>query len=382
MAKDARVRIIHIITGLNQGGAEAMLFKILPHLKSRFDIHVVSLMDEGVYGGKIKENDISLNCLYMRRGEFMGGHLLRLRTLLKRIQPDIIQSWMYHSNLIASVVRMLIMSKPAIAWNVRHSISDLSHERSMTRQVIRANRFLSRGVDRIVYNSRISREQHERFGFAPENGLIIPNGIDVNCFIPSIETRWRVRSELGISEDAVVVGHVARMHPMKNHLGFLRVAVNLAKRYIYAHFVLVGNDVTLSSGSLSALIPEEVRGRFHLLGSRTDVSELMSVFDVFCLSSVWGEAFPNVLGEAMATEVPCVTTNVGDCALIIGNTGVVVPPWDEDALLAGIESLLKMSSEKRRKLGERARARIEANYTLRGIVEKYVELYEELALKN
>jgi len=382
MSSGHKVKVVHVITGLNQGGAEAMLLKLLPGLHSRFDVHVISLMDEGVHGDRVEQMGIPLHCLRMKKDGLFGVNVLRLRTLLKKLEPDVIQSWMYHSNLMISVVRMLTRKKSAIAWNVRHSLSDLSREKWMTRQVIRANRFLSKGVDSIVYNSKISRRQHGEFGFVSENALIIPNGIDLNNFSPSFEIRGRVRSELGISEDAFVVGHVARLHPMKNHEGFLRVAVNLAKKHLNAHFILMGCNVTLSSGSLAALIPDEVRCQFHLLGSRSDVSDLMSAMDVFCLSSVWGESFPNVLGEAMASGVPCVATDVGDSAAIIGDTGVVVPPQDEDALTVGIESLLTMSSEERRALGASARARIEANYTLGAIVDQYAAFYEKLMLEK
>ena len=378
MSSDHKMKVVHVITGLNQGGAEAMLLKLLPGLHPRFDVHVISLMDEGVYGDRVKRLGIPLYCLLMRGGGFFGVHVLRLRNLLKKLDPDVIQSWMYHSNLMISVARLLTKKKPAIAWNIRHSLSDLSHEKWMTRQVVRANCFLSKRVDRIVYNSRISYRQHEEFGFASKNALIIPNGIDLKRFCPSSEMRGIVRSKLGISEDAFIVGHVARLHPMKNHEGFLRVAVNLAKKYLHAHFILVGRDVVLANGSLAALVPNEVRCQFHLLGSRRDVSDLMSAFDVFCLSSVWGEAFPNVLGEAMASGVPCIATDVGDSAAIIGDTGIVVSPQDENALATGIENLLKMDPEEHHARSASARARIEANYTLEAILEQYAALYEKL----
>lgn len=382
MNPNRKVKLVNVITGLNQGGAEAMLLKLLPGLHSRFDVHVVSLMDEGVHGERIEQMGITLHCLRMKKGGFPGIYVLRLGLLLKQLAPDVIQSWMYHSNLMVSIVRMLTRGKYVIVWNVRHSLSDLSHEKWMTRQVVRANCFLSRSVPSIVYNSKVACGQHEEFGFSSDNSLIIPNGIDLKSFLPSFERRDRVRSELGIPDESIVIGHVARLHPMKNHEGFLRVAANLAKKNRNVHFILAGRNVTLSSGSLAALVPEELRCQFHLLGAHSDVSDLMSAMDVFCLSSLWGEAFPNVLGEAMASGVPCVATDVGDSSLIVGDTGVVVPPWDEAALAAGIEIFLTMSLEERRALGASARIRIEENFTLAAVIERYAALYGELLAKN
>ena len=158
----------------------------------------------------------------------------------------------------------------------------------------------------------------------------------------------------------------------------MRAAADLALRHRQTHFLLSGRDVSLENKALEQLVRPQMRDRFHLVGERADVSELMTAMDIFCLSSAWGEGFPNVIGEAMATGVPCVATDVGDTAIIIGDTGVVVPSRNKDALAAGIESLLTMPLEERRTLGASARARIEENYTLRNIVEQYAALYEKL----
>ena len=373
------LRVVHIITDLATGGAERALYNLLHGgLINCFDNHVVSLSDEGTMGSQIEALGVSITTLEMRRGRPSLAGLLKLRTAIKVLQPDLIQGWMYHGNLAGSLARTFASGHPVLAWNIRHSLSDLAHEKPMTRQVIRANRFFSSAPDILLYNSHLSRNQHEDFGFASLNGRVIPNGIDVKSFCFSTEARKRVRSELGIPVEAHVVGHVARLHPMKDHLAFLRATAGLALRYPKLHFLLSGRDVSLEDKSFEQLIPTPVRDRFHLLGERGDVSQLMSAMDIFCLSSAWGEAFPNVIGEAMAVGLPCVVTDVGDSAIIIGDTGVVVFPQDETALANGIERLLTMPLEERRALGTRARARIEASYTLGAIVEQYAALYEKL----
>src|SRR5680860_500401 len=283
--------------------------------------------------------------------------------------------------LAALLARFRANGRPALAWNVRHSLYDLAYEKPMMRQVIRTNRWLSPAPQAVLYNSRLSRKQHRAFGFSSRNARIIPNGVNLRRFAYSPEAGRRVRSELGIPGDAPIVGHVARLHPMKDHANFLRAAASLAARHPEVHFLLSGIDVVWENKALAELVPEEMQGRFHMLGERSDVPDLMSAMDVFCLSS-WAEAFPNVLGEAMATGVPCVATDVGDSADIVDDTGVVVPPRDANALVDGIERLLMMPPEGRRALGAAARARVQANYELGIVVEQYERLYESLSFKG
>ena len=285
----------------------------------------------------------------------------------RAFRPNVIQGWMYHGNLAACMARVLVQGRPALAWNIRHSLYDLKHEKRMTRQVIRANRFFSSMPDAILYNSCLSREQHEAFGYQAERAQIIPNGFDLGRFAPSAQTAALVRKALGIPLDALVVGHVARLHPMKDHAGFLRAAAQVATRHQSVHFVLGGRGVVQQNESLIQLLPREIRGRFHFLGERSDVPDLMCAMDIFCQSS-WSEAFPNVLGEAMATAVPCVATDVGDSADIVGDTGVIVPPKNADALVAGLEKVLRMPVEERQALGMAGRARAEQRYSLNAVV--------------
>lgn len=377
-----RPSIVHIITGLATGGAERTLYNLLQGgLLNHFDNHVVSLSDEGSLGPLIRALGVPVTTLCIRGGQPSITGLIKLRRVIRERKPHIIQGWMYHGNLVATLARTLAQGHPILAWNIRHSLYDLGHEKLITRQVIRAGKCLSLAPDAILYNSRLSRKQHQAFGFVSLNGRVIPNGVDVQRFSFTSSSRKRARAELSIPAEAQVVGHVARLHPMKDHQMFLGAAADLALRYPEMHFLLSGRDVLLTNVALVELIPPHLRNRFHLLGERSDVSDLMSAMDVFCQSS-WSEAFPNVLVEAMAVGVSCVATDVGDSAVIVGDTGVVVPPRDKGALAAGIESLIKMPLDDRLRLGASARARAEGNYTLGAIVDEYASLYEELLQKK
>lgn len=375
-----RLAVLHIITGLNTGGAERSLYNILAGGVGRaFRSKVVSLTDEGTFGARIRAIGIPVSTLEIHRGASSASAFVRLRRVTRNFRPGLIQGWMYHGNVAAWAARSFSPIKPGLVWNIRHSLYGLDNEKWMTRQVIRANRLLSSTPDAILYNSVLSRQQHEAFGFSRKRGHIIPNGFDLARGVASLEKSNAIRHELDIPENAFVVGHVARLHPMKNHAGFLRAAVEVGREIDTVHFLLCGRDVVSENERLVSIVPSEMRVRFHFLGERNDIPNLMSAMDVFCSSSSWGEAFPNVLGEAMAMGVPCVATDVGDSREIVGSTGLVVPADDERSLANALQRLLVMFSEERRALGRGARFRIMSSYALDEVVSQYTRLYEALA---
>ena len=371
--------ILYIITGLSTGGAEMALFNLLQGgLDERFSCHVVSLSNEGTMGAKIKALGIPVTTLGMRRGLPSFSGLNTLRTLVREFKPDIIQGWMYHGNLVATLARRMASGAPCLVWNIRQSLYELNNEKFLTRQVIRLNRFFSTGVNALLYNSQLSQKQHEALGFSATESRVLPNGIDVRKYLFSNSHRKKVRSELDVSDDAIIVGHVARFHPMKDHQLFIKAAVKIARGNAHIYFLLSGRNVLLENEDIARLIPTELSDRFFFLGERNDISELMCAMDVLCLSSAWGEGFPNVIGEAMAIGLPCVATDVGDSGIIIADTGLIVPARTEDKLISGIEKLVMMSHQERRSLGEKAHVRINDNYKLSAIVDRYTSLYKQL----
>lgn len=381
MLSDQRgiLRILHVITGLATGGAERALYNILAGgLRDNFNCHVLSLSDEGVYGERIRGLGVPVHALGMRRGIPSPGSVRQLRRLVRDVRPDLIQGWMYHGNLAASVAAWLASDRTALAWNMRHCLYDISLEKPMTRQVIRANRLLSKRPDAIVYNSNWSLEQHSDFGISRHRSQVIPNGFDLDVFRPDADTRRAQHDALGILPDARIVGYVGRFHLAKDQANLFHAAAGIAARHPDVRFLIAGRRVDTSNPALAGIIPAEMENRFIFLGERSDVQVLMKAMDVLCLSSAWGEAFPNVLGEAMASGVPCVATDVGDSRLIVGDTGVIVPPRDHYALADGLMSILSRPIEQRRDLGDAARERIKEKYSLSQIVNMYEALYERL----
>lgn len=364
--------VLHVITGLSGGGAERTLFNVVRGTKDRYETRVISLTDEGIYCQPLRDMGVFVECL--RLGKFQWS-LKPFCRALKKFRPSVIQGWMYHGNLAACMIGSILPGRRAVLWNVRHSLYDLRREKPLTRQVIRLNRSLSSGADAVIYNSNVARRQHEEFGFCSERSLVIPNGFDLSQWGHDEGGESLSRQSLGLPDDALVVGHVARFHPMKDHEMFVRSTVELMQRYPRIYALLAGKGVDQKNLVLNRLIPEGVRQRFLLLGERSDVPALMRVMDVFCLSSRWGEAFPNVLGEAMASGLPSVVTNVGDCAEILGEGGIVVPPGDESEFLGALERMISMPEPERERLGRKARNRIENNYNLEAIVNRYFEFY-------
>lgn len=368
-------RVLHVITGLATGGAERALYNVLAGgLVKGIDIGVLSLLGQGTLGTKIWQLGVPVYTLDICGGLPGAQALGRLRRIVCSVQPDIIQGWMYHGNLAACIARRFAPGWPGVVWNVRQSLYSLQGEKLLTRQVIRANRYWSGGVDGIVYNSRLSRTQHTRFGFDDRRARVIPNGFDLERLRPDREVGERVRAELGLPEDAAVIGHVARFHPMKDQAGFLRAAARVSRAMPRARFLVVGRNVSPAHPALAGIIPSELSERFVFTGERRDPERLMQAMDVLCLSS-WSEAFPNVLGEAMACGVPCVATDVGDSADIVGDTGIIIPSSDSDALAEGLLEMLAKATSERERLGRAARDRVTRHYALPRIVEHYADLY-------
>lgn len=379
----SKIGIVHIITCLDSGGAESMLYKLLSRMdKDVFALMVVSLTGRGIYGEKIESMGVKVYALGMKRGRFSFIGLCRLVKLLCNLKPDLLQGWMYHGNLAAQLACAFIPSHVPVLWNIRQSLYSLAYEKKGTAIVIKICRYLSGFPKRIVYNSKTSAEQHEYLGYRGDKRIIIPNGFDVSLFSPSIESGKTIRAELGVSSDTLLIGLIGRYHPMKDHTNFLQAASLLLKNYSNVHFLLAGTHVDGHNEQLNRVINNlNISTNVHLLGERTDIPRLTAALDV-ASSSSYAEGFPNVIGEAMSCGVPCVVTNVGDAACIVGDTGIVVPPRDAVALANGWRKLIELGQEKRLALGMKARQRIIENFSLDAVVKKYEMLYKEVLGRN
>lgn len=330
---------------------------------------VVPLVRDLTLGPRITAAGGRVMPLGMRSPLGLPLAVARLAALIRRERPDVIQSWLYHADLAATLARAAAFSRAPLAWSLRCSDMDFAHYAPTTRLVVRALARLSRVPTVIASNSEAGLAWHRRLGYRPRRSLVIPNGFDTDRFRPDPTARARLLSLAGWPEDTVVVGLVARVDPMKDHAGFFEA---FARTPAGLRAVLVGR------GTDELAIPPLLAGRVLALGLREDVGALMAGFDIACLASRFGEGFPNVLGEAMACGVACVTTDVGDAATIVGAAGIVVPPGDPIALAAAL-SALAADSDRRRAMGAAGRARVLAEYALPAVAARYRTLWRALA---
>jgi glycosyltransferase involved in cell wall biosynthesis len=361
-------------------GAQMMLYKLLSRTdQNRFEPVVVTLMEGGVVMDKIHDLGVPIHIVDMSGGKSYFSALWRLSSLLQSLHPDIIQGWMYHGNMALTLCNLSTLKKIPLIWNIRHSLYNLKYESKRTALIIRAGAILSRSPQKIIYNSRKSAEQHENLGYVADRTSVIPNGFDCSLFKPSLSARTKLNKELGIGNQNIVIGLMGRYHPMKDHANFIKAAELVANRFDNVRFVLAGSGMDSNNTAISELITRHgVMNKFFLLGERKDISYLTAALDIACSSSSYGEAFPNVIGEAMACGVPCVVTDVGDSAWIVGDAGKAVPVRNAEELANALTRLIDAGPEERSRLGNRARKRITNHFSLEKITHQYEALYEGL----
>ncbi len=374
--------IVHIINGLDVGGAETMLARLLAASdRDRYPAHVISLTDLGEVGAAIEALGVPVTALGLRRAGLPGPGLLR--TLGNRVaaaEPDLVQCWMYHANLLGGLATRwrLGRSVPQV-WGVRQTNLDRASVSRRTALVARVGGWLSgRLPAAVVFNAEVSRQAHLAIGYDEARSRVIPNGFDTEVFKPDPAARTALRAELGLASDMVLVGLVGRWDPQKDHATFVAAAAQVHRRHPEARFVLAGDGVDERNDALMrALGDAGLREAVFALGHRRDVPALTAALDVACSSSM-GEGFANTIGEAMACGVPCAVTDVGDSARIVADTGETAPPRHPAALADAICRLLDLSMSERQALGLRARERVIQEYSIAAVARRFEALWDEL----
>lgn len=377
-----QMRVLHVITALNFGGAEAMLARLVEEERARrpeVDSFILSLTPPGVLGGRMSAAGFPLDHCGLQGPLTLPRAIARISRQIRASKPHVIVAWMYHAQLAALAAAAIARSKTPIVWNVRHSLHDLSRERRATRAIVRAGALLSRIPRAIIYNSGVAARQYEALGYAPERTIVIPNGFDCRRFRPDEQARSRLVEKMGISPTTLIVGMVARNHPMKDPATLARAVLCARAQGADIHLLLVGSGMTTPSDDLAQILGEFPRGHVTVHEHEPAIARLLPAIDVVALSSAWGEGFPNILGEAMASGVPCVATDVGDSRLVVGDTGIIVPPGDSQAMATALARMARMTAGDRRMLGNAARERIETHFSIHQVTSRYHQLFEQVA---
>ena len=367
------LRVTHVITGLPRGGAQTVLSYLARRSDAeRFAMRVISLTEEDAVGAQLAAAGVPVRALGLNRAVPSPVRLARLVRWLRDDGADLVQTWLYHGDLFGGLAARL--AGIPVLWNIRQTDLDPATTRRSTVWTAKACARLSRRVPaRIVCCSHASQRVHSALGYDQSRMMVIPNGVDLERFRPDAGARMRMRDEWGVPREAKVIGAVARFHPQKDHQTLVQAAAALLQTTPDVHFVLCGENVDPNNATLRDWIAATGRPRqFHLLGMRDDVPAITAAFDIAACTSSYGEGFNNVLVEAMACGVPCVTTDVGDAALIVGELGWVVRPKDVQGTAAAWHDALLASDQRRAAV----RQRTEQEYSLRAMIHRYETLYE------
>jgi glycosyltransferase involved in cell wall biosynthesis len=375
--------VVHLITGLDQGGAEAMLEKLLltgRRINPELEQSVISLAPSGVVGGRLARAGIQVQSLGLRRpSPRLAGELWRLVQMLRQQRAvTVVQTWLWHADLIGGLCSRAA-GNPRVVWNLRNAMPGLETTKLSSRAVARLCAALSGWLPaRIVCNSEAALRAHTAIGYDRRKCLVIPNGFDLRVFAPSASARQQLRASWGVAPDERLVGMVARVDAQKDHATFIHAAARVARDAANVRFLLAGTGVT-TDARIRVLLQELALGeRFILLERREDVPALMGALDLFCLASK-SEGFPNVLGEAMACATPAVATDVGDVREILGNDRFVAAASDPQDLAARMLDLLSLTPAARHVLGLAQRATVEERFDIERIWARYRDLYRLIA---
>ncbi|GAB2890780.1 hypothetical protein GCM10027046_19370 [Uliginosibacterium flavum] len=373
-ATAVRKRVLFVTTGLGVGGAERALERLLPRLQAQgLVVAVLSLREPQEVGVSLRALGIEVFELGMAPSRPTLGGLWRLWRAVRQFKPDVIQGWMYHGDLAAHLARFAA-PRAKVVLGIHQTLARLELESRATRAVIRADAWLSRFAARALYVARAAQLQHEAAGFAAP-GVVLPNGVDTEQFKPDAALHAASRALLGVAVDELLVGMVGRLHPSKNHAGFLRAAAMVAAAQANVRFLLIGLNVSADNPELMPLLAApSLQGRVILLGPREDVPQLLPALDLYVLSSIQ-EALPNVVAEAMSCGVPCVVTDVGDAAWMVGETGWVVPPAEDRRLADLIGQVLCEEPSVLARQGMAARSRAQSVFAADAVAARYADLY-------
>lgn len=372
--------ILFLVRSLRQGGAERQLVALATGLhRHGWPVSVACCYGGGAFQAELERAGVPLADLRKRGRWDVVGFLWRLWRTLRRQRATIVHGYMPLGNMLALFARVACPGT-RVVWGVRSSFIDQGNRDWLSRLNFRLSRGAARLADRIIANSEAGAAYHAALGYPRARMQVIPNGIDIQRFHFDAAGRARVRQEWRVEDDGTLVGLVGRIDPMKDHATFLAAVSVLARNHPTWRFVCVGGG---RPGRVAAMRARAQRlGLAACLtwaGPRSDLAAVYSALDI-AVSSSCGEGFSNVIAEAMACERPCVVTDVGDSARIVGNCGAVVPPRDPPALAAGIERVAQALAQpgEAARLGAAARARIVATYSLDALVRNSERAFRAL----
>lgn len=368
------MRVLLLIRSLDVGGAERQVVDLAKGLQRRgHEVLVATFYQAGALAEELDGEGVRRIALGKRGRWDVLPFLMRLRRLLVCERPDVLYSYLGIPNTLSALLVRTITGVRLI-WGVRASNVDLRRYDSFVRLAFFLECRLSHIPDLIIANSVAGKKYHAGKGFPSDNLIVIPNGIDTDRFVPDPGARTKFRSEWKIEDNEILIGLVARLDPMKDHANFLKAAAIVRKQRLDVRFACIGDGAPQQRAILKDMASElGLAEALIWMGVQTDINAVFNGLDIACSSS-YSEGFSNVIAEAMACCIPCVVTDVGDSAALVGDTGIVVPARCPQALADGCLRKLADLQTARRQNEERARQRIVENFS----VEKMVSATEKV----
>lgn len=360
---------IHIITSLSKGGAEKMLYKLLKYSSNKKNL-VICLLDKNYYSYKFENLKIKTIHLNFTKKNLIQKIFIFIKIL--KFNSKSVIGWMYHGNLLATIFyfyKFLMLRKMNLYWNIRQTLYNIKNEKKFTILVIKLNKFLSFIPNKIIYNSKLSIIHHKNSGFNQKNTLFIPNGFEIKVLNNTYANN--LKKKLHIADSDIIISHINRYHPMKNHKLAIDVADTILSKYKNVKFIFCGKDISLNNDKFIKLIKLDKNklNRCYFLDDIDEVDQLLNFTNLFLLTSSWGEGFPNIIGEAMLNECNIISTNVGDVKDILDKNDIIVPINNKDEIIKNIDILI--SSGKIFKKNKKAKDIIRENFNIRNIAKQF-----------
>ena len=375
------MKVVHIITGLGDGGAEHALFKIC-----KYDItnkhFVISLKGPGKYFSLLNKIGIKVYCLNFNF--FSIFKFISLVKLLRILKPNVVQTWLVHADFIGGIAAR-VAGITNIIWNIRYSNIEIGRAKFTTILIIRILSIMSYFIPRVILTvSKKAKKIYEKIGYNNKIIKFIPNGYDLSILKINKNQRIKFRKKIKIKKETPLIGNVARYDPQKDHLNLLSALSLIKSKNINFYCVLIGFNIDQKNITLMSEIKRlKLSKNVKLMGQNNNIPEVMNGLDLHILSSRYGEGFPNVVAESMACGTPCVATDIGDSKLIIGKTGWVVPPSNSFKLAKSIENALnEKNTIKWSKRCKNVRLRIKKNFSIGNMIKSYNKVWISSYKKN
>ncbi len=320
------MKVLHIISGLKSGGAEGVLYRLILN-DNKNEHYVISLTNEGFYGHLLKKKKIYVNCLNLKKNFNFIFQFLKLIFLIKKINPDVVQCWMYHGDVFGGLAAKAI-GKKKIFWNLRNSDLDIQWSNKSTIFLAKLSSYLSYIIPyKIISCSNKSTIVHTNIGYCSKKILLIENGFDKVKFKYSLNLEKYWKSKIKIKSRNIVFGFAGRWSDQKDFQTLFKAFSFFTKKIKKPHnlkLLLIGKNINKKNKNLLKEINKYGLYNYLILIDETNfINEILNVIDIGIFASKGNEGFPNVIAEKMLTSIPCIVADVGDSRRIVGKSGWV-----------------------------------------------------------